>query len=184
MLVGSSIAVELKSTPNYFRMAVSCETEPSSSTNMPTKVVWSRNSAALSGRAWYDPKAPLRGKWCRGLRIYSDPSRVAVSFKIAKIKVRAPKRKNPLVPIAFSPIAVNDLTPPPDGNTSAAHPSALDSGPVAHQPAPHVWSWKGTTECSLCLGDCVPGDNVPDIPAGPVSTRLHRTRSTWTSGVA
>ncbi len=38
--------------------------------------VWSRNSAALSGRAWYGPKAPQRGKWCRGLRIYSDPSRV------------------------------------------------------------------------------------------------------------
>ena len=39
-------------------------------------LVWSRNSAALSGRAWYGPKAPRRGTWCRGLRIYSDPSRM------------------------------------------------------------------------------------------------------------
>jgi hypothetical protein len=38
--------------------------------------VWSRNSAALSGRAWYGPKAPRRGTWCRGLRIYSGSSRV------------------------------------------------------------------------------------------------------------
>ncbi len=34
--------------------------------------VWSRNSAALSGQAWYGLKAPRRGTWCRGLRIYSD----------------------------------------------------------------------------------------------------------------
>ncbi len=38
--------------------------------------VWSRNSAALSGRARYGRKAPRRGTWCRGLRIYSDPLRM------------------------------------------------------------------------------------------------------------
>ncbi len=35
--------------------------------------VWSRNSAALSERACYGLKAPRRGTWCPGLRIYSDP---------------------------------------------------------------------------------------------------------------
>ena len=39
-------------------------------------LVWSRNSAALSGRAWYGPKAPRWGTWYRGFRIYSDPSRM------------------------------------------------------------------------------------------------------------
>ena len=37
--------------------------------------VWSRNSAVLPGRAWYGLKAPRRGKWCQGLRIYEDRNR-------------------------------------------------------------------------------------------------------------
>ncbi len=45
-------------------------------TYLPCSAVWSRNSAALSERAWYGLKAPRWGTWRRGLRIYSDPSRM------------------------------------------------------------------------------------------------------------
>ena len=34
--------------------------------SIATYRVWSRNSAALSGRAWFGPKTPRRGTWCRG----------------------------------------------------------------------------------------------------------------------
>jgi hypothetical protein len=39
------------------------------------------------------------------------------SFKIAMIKERAPKMKNPAVSNSFSPTGAKDFMPPPGGNT-------------------------------------------------------------------
>ncbi len=52
----------------------------------------------------------------------SDPIVREGAKNSSEIQVR-----DTVVPIAFSPTAVRDLTPPPDGNTSAIRPSALDT---------------------------------------------------------